>query len=156
MPPPVAPKEEVVGSPGIPAAVSERPPRKGPIERYFIPLKSGSPSFFSSLSSWADGVEAAGGLFCAASNLRFRSFCWEKVRVTDNRTNNASTAACRCTLSIMNSRAPEKEFAVANGNARSAKRTDGRPSGWGPKNSLTTKDTLRLRSGQAPEHEGNA
>src|ERR1700732_3358851 len=124
----------MVGSPGIPAAVRERPPRNGPIERYFIPLKSGSPSFFSSLSlsSFADESEAAGVFFCAASTLGFPSFCWEKVRVTEHRTNKASMATGTCSLWIwiMNSMAPEKEFAMANVNARGAKGTNV-PSGWG-------------------------
>src|ERR1039458_4954570 len=115
----------------MPAAVSERPPRKGPIERYFMPLNSGSPSFLSSLSFFADGSDAAGGVFFAGFHPRFRSFCWEKVRVTDNRTNNASTATRTCTFWIMNwimnSMVPEKEFAVANVNARKLKRTDGHP-----------------------------
>src|ERR1700676_2383073 len=105
----------MVGSPGIPAAVRERPPRNGPIERYFIPLKSGSPSFFSSLSlsSIADGSLGGGAFFWVASTLRFPSFCWEKVSVTDNRTNQASTATGTCGLWtwIMNSNGPEKEFA---------------------------------------------
>src|SRR6266849_4033218 len=116
----------MVGSPGIPAAVRERPPRKGPIERYFIPLKSGSPSFFSSLSlsSFADGSEAVSAFFCAASTLGFPSFCWEKVRVTEHRTNKASTAVRTSALWIMNSMAPEQEFCMANVNAKGAKGTN--------------------------------
>src|SRR6266852_1258038 len=34
----------------MPDAVSDRPPRKGPMARYFIPLNSGSPSFLTLLS----------------------------------------------------------------------------------------------------------
>src|SRR6266853_222666 len=124
----------MVGSPGIPAAVRERPPRKGPIERYFIPLKSGSPSFLSSLSlsSFADESEAGGAFFCAASTLGFPSFCWEKVSVTENRTSKASVATRARGLRtwIMNSMAPEKEFGMANVNARGAKVTNGGLGSW--------------------------
>src|ERR1700686_1266061 len=126
----------MVGSPGIPAAVRERPPRNGPIERYFIPLKSGSPSFFSSLSlsSFADGSEAAGVFFCAASTLGFPSFCWEKVRVTEHRTNKASIATRTRSLWIwrwiMNSMAPEKNllWLMLMPEARKVQ-TDGLPDG---------------------------
>src|SRR5207244_12818110 len=39
----------------MPAAVSERPPRNGPIGRYFIPLKGGSScSLFSGSSVFAE------------------------------------------------------------------------------------------------------
>src|ERR1700730_10422242 len=119
----------MVGSPGIPAAVRERPPRNGPIDRYFIPLKSGSPSFFSSfsLSSFAEGSEAMGAFFWVASTLRFPSFCWENVSVTENRTKKASTRSLW--IRIMNLMAPEKEFAMGNVNAGSAKGTNGRPCG---------------------------
>src|SRR5207245_1227724 len=138
----------MVGSPGIPAAVSERPPRDGPIDRYFIPLKRGSPSFFSSLSlsSFADESEAAGAFFCAASALGFPSFCWEKVRVTENRTSKVSMATRARSLWtwIMNSMAPEKEFGMANVNARGAKVTNGRHCGLVP---ICVEENLNHRTG---------
>src|ERR1039458_5269111 len=170
MPPPVAPKEEVVGSPGIPAAVSERPPRKGPITRYFMPLNSGSPSFFSSLSSLIEGADAAGAPFCAVSHLRLRSFCWEKVSVAGNRVSKASKATRTCIFWIvnwiMNSMAPGKELAVAHGKGRRAKaQTDApsefratstallsiaRYSGRGQKRSRTSSLQLRIAHDRFP------
>src|SRR5580704_16217872 len=44
----------------MPAAVSDRPPRKGPISRYFMPLKAFSSGFEDSAPSLSLSVEAAG------------------------------------------------------------------------------------------------
>src|SRR5580693_10767222 len=118
------------------------------MERYFIPLKSGSPSFFSSLSlsSFADGSDGLGAVFCAASTVRFPSFCWEKVTVTENRTNKASTAVRTSALRIMNSMAPEQEFCMANVNAKGAKGTNRRTSEWRCKFAVEGKEGRLLNS----------
>src|ERR1700722_4862847 len=74
-PPPLDPKEIGVRSPGIPPAVSHPPPRKGPISRYFIPLKGFSSGLVESEPESPEFGSAASAV------AGFVSFAFRSVRV---------------------------------------------------------------------------
>src|SRR6266446_4029469 len=100
----------------MPDAVSDRPRRKGPMARYFIPLNSGSPSFLSCLASsavWADVCV----VLCSGCFLTLLSRCCERAREANKTIDSQNAAVQERARCIMNS-SPGEELVRANGKAQ--------------------------------------
>ena len=90
------------------------------------PSKSGSPSFLSlsPLVVFAGGSFVAGAVFCTASDLRLRSFCWRKTERDKNQNEQRKRRAANMQSLHHESCGPrETELVSSYGNATSAKRT---------------------------------
>src|SRR6266852_6930257 len=87
----------------MPDAVSDRPPRKGPMARYFIPLNSGSPSFLSRLASSAVWADVWVEVLCSACFLTLLSRCCERAKGTNKTIDSKNAAVNSRTRCIMNS-----------------------------------------------------